>query len=109
MKCGFVVSMAGLMQLSACYGPMAYVSDLADASCALYTECDALDALGVDSESDCVALLDDPGFECHNYDRQAAQSCVAYVEQSTCEDFEAGKASEACASACSSAFEDTGP
>lgn len=100
-----VMAMAGVV---ACYGPSAYVSDLAVASCHLYADCGALEALGVGDEASCVTLLDDPGFECADYDRQAAQDCISFLENTTCDSFDAGESSEACASVCASALQDSG-
>ena len=99
------LAMAGAV---ACYSASAYLSDLAVASCHLYADCGALGLLGVDSEPACVALLDDPGFECVDYDRHAARDCIIFIEESTCESFDAGQSSESCASVCASALQDSG-
>jgi len=108
MKGRYLIRAMAIGCVAACYGPSAYLSDLAVVSCHLYADCGALASLGVDSEADCVLLLDDAGFECTHYNRQAARDCVDFIEASTCETFEAGQSSEACASVCASALQDSG-
>jgi hypothetical protein len=71
----------------------------------LYADCEALDALGVDDEDECVALLDDEGFECIDFDADAARSCVEAVDALTCEAFDSGVGPAACDAVCSSALD----
>lgn len=91
-----------LILLAGCYNEKKYASDVAEAFCTLYDECQYLTPQGFADYSECFSGVEDNYLEreCEDFHRKDAKTCVEEVNQMTCQDLYDGDFPSACSKDC---------
>ena len=92
----FFTSLVLLVFTFGCSNHDQYMSDRADATCAVWERCELLGVIGYENFNECFAELHDEALEaetisggCPNYDSAAAATCVDDLNSLECDsDFE---------------------
>lgn len=96
--------MFALLIWACAYPPEDFAVDMAEATCALYEQCDYLETFGFASAGECATTVEasyDPEVvACPDYDKELAEACVEGVTQMSCDDLYAAAWPTACAERC---------
>ena len=87
-----------------CYSQGRYATDRAEEECLLYSECEWLDLMEIDSEATCIDIMEenfDPEIrQCPDFDRALAKECIEGIALMDCTDLQNNDFPDACYSEC---------
>jgi len=89
-----------ILLATGCYPAETFQEDSALTRCALYEECGFLSSFGADDYDHCLEQLRSEDYGCVEYQPEAAETCIAELEELTCEQYSTGYFPMACVDAC---------